>query len=156
MSNFLFPAILTRPFGNIFFFFFLFFGGTSLSKLYSFLCWVVSWGSSLQSGSSRGGEKRPHQLYLTWALTYRANHSRPFPFSLLQYSPNLAFSSWSKSSLKGTEQGKELSVLGNKHSQSGEGAGEATRKCGPPSQARTPGLHQHVPPSGDPGGVCEG
>ena len=44
---------------------------------------------------------------LTWALTYRANHSRPLPFSLLQYSPNLAFSSWSKSSLEKRAEGKD-------------------------------------------------
>lgn len=58
---------------------------------------------------------------LTWALTYRANHSRPFPLSLLQYSPNLAFSSWSKSSLKKrTEGGKNLSILWNKKGYSRE------------------------------------
>lgn len=75
---------------------------------------------------------------LTWALTYRANHSRPFPFSLLQYSPNLAFSSWSKSSLEGTEQEKQLSALCNKDGQSGQDAGEGMGTYGPPAK------HEHL------------
>ena len=40
------------------------------------------------------------RLALTCALTYLANHSLPFPSSPLHSSPNLAFSSCSRSSLQ--------------------------------------------------------
>lgn len=77
-----------------------------LREVMSSLCWA-----SLNAAGMRAQALKSNWGYyalpvsspspaLTWALTYRANHSRPFPHSLLQYSPNLAFSSWSKSSLK--------------------------------------------------------
>lgn len=66
---------------------------SSLLKLSLQWCFLISGG-------------QPWRLdALTWALTYLANHSLPFPFSPLHSSPNLAFSSWSKSSL----QNKQLS-----------------------------------------------
>ena len=89
---------------------------------------------------------------LTWALTYRANHSRPLPFSLLQYSPNLAFSSWPKSSLEKRAKGKDRKalILCNKSGHSRERGRRGTRKCSRPSASapRNPDGNS-PPPSAD-------
>ena len=95
---------------------------------------------------------QPSVTPLTWALTYRANHSRPLPFSLLQYSPNLAFSSWPKSSLEKRAKGKDRKalILCNKSGHSRERGRRGTRKCSRPSASapRNPDGNS-PPPSAD-------
>lgn len=95
---------------------------------------------------------QPRITPLTWALTYRANHSRPFPFSLLQYSPNLAFSSWSKSSLEKRAKGKDRKalILCNENGYSREIGRRGTPRCCRPSASapRNPDGNS-PPPSAD-------